>query len=135
MFRIYRMLESVFSFFHHVLHESWPRGCSHLHSSDSNRYVFRNTNRIISFIQVVPISHIRKIRNIRVRNLDNRARLNHGGFLNTNVSNFSNAGECVFFFPPRITRILAAWAALTCIRKIRIDSCFETRIELFHSYR
>ena len=64
------------------------------------------------------------------RHLNNRARINRGVFLNTNVSNLSNAGECVFFFPPRIIRILAAWAALTCIRVIRIDSC-EARIELF----
>ena len=56
--------------------------------------------------------------------------MNRGVFLNTNISNFTNAEECVFFFPPRIIRILAAWAALTCIRVIRIDSC-EARIELF----
>ena len=63
-----------------------------------------------------------------------------GGLSNTNDSNLSNVGECVFFFPLRITRTLVAWAGLTCIRKIRIDSC-ETRIELFlqlasqpHSY-
>ena len=60
----------------------------------------------------------------------NRARMNRGGFLNTNVSNLSNVGECVFFFPSRMILILAGWAALTCIRVIRIDSC-EARIELF----
>ena len=64
------------------------------------------------------------------RNLNNRARSHRGVFLNTNISNFTNAEECVFFFPPRIIRILAAWAALTCISVIRIDSC-EARIELF----
>ena len=61
----------------------------------------------------------------------NRARMNRGGFLNTNVSNLSNVGECVFFFPPRITRILAAWAALTCIRMIRIDSCLKHESNCF----
>ena len=56
--------------------------------------------------------------------------MNRGVFLNTNISNFTNAEECVFFFPPRMILILAGWAALTCIRVIRIDSC-EARIELF----
>ena len=51
-------------------------------------------------------------------------------FFNTNISNFTNAEECVFFFPPRMILILAGWATLTCIRVIRIDSC-EARIELF----
>ena len=45
------------------------------------------------------------------RNLNNRARINRGVFLNTNVSNLSNAGECVFFFPPRITQMLTMSAA------------------------
>ena len=60
--------------------------------------------------------------------------MNRGVFLNTNVSNLSNAEEnaeeCVSFFPPRMILILAGWATLTCIRVIRIDSC-EARIELF----
>ena len=28
-------------------------------------------------------------------------------FLNTNISNFTNVGECIFFLPPRIVRMLA----------------------------
>ena len=39
--------------------------------------------------------------------LNNRARMNRGVFLNTNISNLSNAEECVFFFPPRMIRMLA----------------------------
>ena len=64
------------------------------------------------------------------RNLNNRARRHRGVFFNTNISNFTNAEECVFFFSPRMILILAGWATLTCIRVIRIDSC-EARIELF----
>ena len=64
------------------------------------------------------------------RNLNNRAAHESRSFFNTNVSNFTNAEECVFFFPPRMILILAGWAALTCIRVIRIDSC-EAGIELF----
>ena len=50
-------------------------------------------------------------------------------YLNTNLTNLSNAMECVNFFPPRITRMLTKFAVLIAFESFA--RFVQARIELF----